>query len=204
MAALFVPPSPQMSLTMPSRRPPLANVPNATNSPHRVGLVPSKRSRGVPAQIDIPCGQPPPKKQLLDPLGQGTRSPGRSARTTVIGGTDSTLFSRRSGNANPSAFERKLVAARDRDVQQQQQHQQKAQRHERASAETLDTIRQWQRHYRKAFPQFVFYFDNIVEDVRNKCSKQVTALGAVSFILQIKLLSVLFLCWPNVLILFSV
>lgn len=53
-------------------------------------------------------------------------------------------------------------------------------RPEKTPAETLDTIRQWQRHYRRAFPQFVFYFDSIPEDSRSKCSRQVLALGAVS------------------------
>lgn len=53
-------------------------------------------------------------------------------------------------------------------------------RQDRPSAETLDNIRQWQRHYRKAFPQFVFYFDSIPQDVRGKLARQVIALGAVS------------------------
>jgi regulatory subunit for Cdc7p protein kinase len=51
---------------------------------------------------------------------------------------------------------------------------------EKAPADTMDSIRQWQRHYRKAFPQFVFYFDSIPEDVRRRFSRQVIALGAVS------------------------
>ncbi|KAJ5290880.1 hypothetical protein N7478_000131 [Penicillium angulare] len=170
MAAVFVPPSPQTSLNMSTRRP-LANVPNATNSPHRAGLVPAKRVRSN--QIEIPYGQPPPKKQVMEAAEQDMRSPTRS-RSTTFQGPDSKLFARRSNNANPSAFEKKLVAARDRD----RQPQVKSAKGEKQSADTIDTIRQWQRHYRKAFPQFVFYFDTIPEDVRRKFSRQVIALGA--------------------------
>jgi hypothetical protein len=53
----------------------------------------------------------------------------------------------------------------------------------------MDSIRQWQRHYRKAFPQFVFYFDSIPEDMRRKCSRQVMALGAVSILISLPALT---------------
>lgn len=46
--------------------------------------------------------------------------------------------------------------------------------------EKLENVRQWQRHYRKAFPEFVFYFESVPHDVRLKCLKQLDALGAVS------------------------
>jgi regulatory subunit for Cdc7p protein kinase len=169
MATVFVPQSPQTSLTMATRRP-LANVPNATNSPHRAGLLPAKRSRSN--QMEIPYGQPPPKKQSID--GHEYYEPSRSTSTTCQN-ADSKLFARRS-NAAPSAFEKKLVAARERELQPLN----KAVKAEKAPADTMDSIRQWQRHYRKAFPQFVFYFDSIPEDMRRKCSRQVMALGAVS------------------------
>ncbi|KAG2001340.1 hypothetical protein GB937_010237 [Aspergillus fischeri] len=153
-----------------STRRPLANVPNATNSPHRAGLVPAKRPRTTNPPIDIPYGQPPPKKQVIDGVDQESRSPARVKSST----TDSKLFTRRSTNAQPSAFEKKLVAARDKE----RQALLKGTKQERPSAESVDSIRQWQRHYRKAFPHFVFYFDAISEDVRAKCSRQVIALGA--------------------------
>ncbi|KAE8166443.1 Dfp1/Him1, central region-domain-containing protein [Aspergillus tamarii] len=172
MAAVFIPPSPQTSLNMSTRRP-LANVPNATNSPHRAGLVPAKRPRTTNAPVDIPYGQPPPKKQVIDGTEGDSRSPTRT-RPATFQNADSKLFTRRTNNAQPSAFERKLVAVRDKE----RQSQLRGTRHERPSAETIDSIRQWQRHYRKAFPQFVFYFDSIPEDLRSKCSRQVLALGA--------------------------
>ncbi|KAJ5773077.1 Regulatory subunit Dfp1/Him1 central region [Penicillium paradoxum] len=166
MATVFVPPSPRNSLTMATRRP-LANVPNATNSPHRTGVLPAKRARST--QIEMPYGQPPPKKQSMEKIGNESRPV--TCQTT---NTDSKLFARRSNNTNPSAFERKLVAAREKERQPSVKHV----KTEKAPADTMDSIRQWQRHYRKAFPQFVFYFDSIPEDLRRRCSRQVNALGA--------------------------
>ncbi|RJE25914.1 G1 S regulator [Aspergillus sclerotialis] len=157
---------------MSTHRPPLANVPNATNSPHRAMIVPSKRSRYASNQVEIPYGQPPPKKQAVEGTDRESHSPTR-ARPSSYNAADSKLFSRRT-NAQPSAFEKKLVAARDKEKHSQV----RTSRHEKQSTETLDNIRQWQRHYRKAFPQFVFYFDSIPEDVRGKFSRQVIALGA--------------------------
>ena len=177
MAAISIPPSPQVShIAMSTRRPPLASVPNATNSPHhRPMLIPAKRSRLANNQLDIPYGQPPPKKQAVEGTDQDALSPAR-AKPSAYNAGDSKLFSRRASNSQPSAFERKLVAARDTEKQPQV----KGSRHEKPPAETLDSIRQWQRHYRKAFPQFVFYFDSIPADLRGKFARQVIALGAVS------------------------
>ncbi|KAL2822828.1 Dfp1/Him1, central region-domain-containing protein [Aspergillus cavernicola] len=172
MAAVFLLPSRETSLNMATRRP-LANVPNATNSPHRGGLVPAKRPRTANTQIDIPYGQPPPKKHIVDGTETDTQPTIHTKTSTVQGTTDSKLFTRRSNNAQPSAFEKKLVAARDKD----RQTQTKGSRQEKPPTESI-SIRQWQRHYRKAFPHFVFYFDCIPMDVRSKCSRQVMALGA--------------------------
>lgn len=169
MATVYVPPSPRNSLTMATRRP-LANVPNATNSPHRTGILPAKRARST--QMEMPYGQPPPKKQVMETNGYENRS----TATVHTTNTDSKLFARRSNNANPSAFEKKLVAAREKERQPAVKHV----KVEKASADTMDSVRQWQRHYRKAFPHFVFYFDSIPEDLRRRCSRQVNALGAVS------------------------
>ncbi|QQK42634.1 Regulatory subunit Dfp1/Him1, central region [Penicillium digitatum] len=151
---------------MATRRP-LANVSNATNSPHRAGLLPVKRARTN--QMEMPYGQPPLKKQLMGNMEYETRS-----TTWQNTNTDSKLFARRSNNGNPSAFEKKLVAAREKERQPLVKHV----KAEKAPADTMDSIRQWQQHYRKAFPQFVFYFDSIPEDVRRRFSRQVIALGA--------------------------
>jgi hypothetical protein len=44
----------------------------------------------------------------------------------------------------------------------------------------LESVRQWQRHYRKVFPQFVFYFESVSNDLRDTFARQVRCLGAVS------------------------
>ena len=51
---------------------------------------------------------------------------------------------------------------------------------ERVTNEKMENVRLWQKHYRKAFPTFIFYFDNVPHDVRFKCLKQLDLLGAVS------------------------
>jgi regulatory subunit for Cdc7p protein kinase len=73
---------------------------------------------------------------------------------------------RRSG-APPTAFQKKLEAARTAPKQT-----------EKAQRENLETIRLWQRHYRKMFPSFVFYFESIPDDVKTKVLRQVMTLGA--------------------------
>lgn len=125
--------------------------------------------------MEMPYGQPPPKKQVMDGMDYET---GRSVISTTQN-TDSKLFARRSNNATPSAFEKKLVAAREKERQPAAKP---------VKVENMDSIRQWQRHYRKAFPSFVFYFDSMPEEMRRKCSRQVIALGAVSNFISFSLL----------------
>ena len=77
-------------------------------------------------------------------------------------------------NTQPNAFERRLLAAKEgKSVP-------KVERQEKASQMQLDDVRQWQKHYKKLFPSFVFYFESLPEDVRANCSKYVKSLGAVS------------------------
>lgn len=177
MAAIFVPPSPQTSFAMSSRRPPLANVPNAANSPHRSSNSAAVKRARTRSQMDIVFGQPPPKKQAVDREDIGAGSP---LKTRTVGpqmGVESKMFSRRTHSSQVTAFEKKLMAVRD---QKDSASQLRGTKYEKASAEKLDNIRQWQRHYRKAFPSFVFYFDSLPSDVRNRSLREVLALGAVS------------------------
>ncbi|KAI9818831.1 MAG: hypothetical protein M1827_007652 [Pycnora praestabilis] len=161
---------------MSNRRVPLANVPNATNSPYRaVAAAAAKRARSHSSvQREIPYGQPPPaKKQILEVDQVNLHTPPRQQSVQHAEGR---VFARRTTNTQPTAFERRLVAARDR--QTQQEVVSSTARNEKILNENLDTIRQWQKHYRKVFPEYVFYFESISEDIRLKCSKQVTTLGA--------------------------
>jgi regulatory subunit for Cdc7p protein kinase len=179
MATVSISPSPQ-NISMSTRRIPLSNNPNATNSPFRsLATTAGKRSRSYSSvQREIPYGQPPPlKKQMMEAGQPAPRTPPRQQSSQAV-------FSRKRANPQPAVFDRKNVAARDRQVQQ------KDSRVDRASQENLETIRQWQRHYRRVFPQYVFYFESIPEDFRLKCSRQVISLGAVrSFISSILLLA---------------
>ncbi|KKZ66701.1 regulatory subunit for Cdc7p protein kinase [[Emmonsia] crescens] len=157
---------------MSSRRVPLVNVPNGTNSPHRGTLTSMKRTRPSHSQAEIYFMQPPPKKQMLEK--DDVEPTNKSPRKLVVAGTEGRVFTRKNNNSQPTAFERKLVAVRDKD----RTNNSRGTKYDRAGGESLDSIRQWQKHYRKAFPQFVFYFESIPEDVRNKCSRQIMALGA--------------------------
>ncbi|OJD19532.1 hypothetical protein AJ78_00503 [Emergomyces pasteurianus Ep9510] len=155
---------------MSSHRAPLVNVPNGTNSPHRVTITSMKRGRTF--QANMYFMEPPPKKQMLekDEVDPTNKSP----RKVAVAGTEGKVFTRKNTNSQPTAFERKLVAVRDKD----RVNNSRGTKYDRTGGEPLDSIRQWQKHYRKAFPRFVFYFESIPEDVRNKCSRQIMALGA--------------------------
>lgn len=162
MAAISIPPSPQVLSTMTSRRVPLATVPNATNSPYRaVATAAGKRQRSYASdQRELAYGQPPPaKKQIIEV------DDAESRRNPLLRGT---------GRNPPNAFTRKLEAIRDGKPAPKP-----VERVQKATSENLETIRQWQKHYRRAFPGFVFYFESIPEDARIKATRQIQALGAV-------------------------
>ncbi|KAF2277144.1 uncharacterized protein EI97DRAFT_375673 [Westerdykella ornata] len=139
---------------MTNRRVPLATLQNAANSPLRAPAAGTKRQRShASEQRDLPYGQPPPKKQVVEVDDAEARRYG---------------LPRRSG-ATPTTLQKKLEAARDTKA---------LSKHTRTLSENLETIRQWQRHYRKMFPSFVFYFESIPDEVKGKVLRQVLALGA--------------------------
>lgn len=137
------------------------------------------------SRIDLLFGQPPAKKQFVEredhhAAGAGPGSP-LKARTMVAPqvSVDSRMFSRKSHASQLTPFEKKLMAVREQKDSGAAQASRNP-RYDKVSAEKLDNIRQWQRHYRKAFPSFVFYFDSLPADVRNRSLREVLALGAVS------------------------
>ncbi|EOA91646.1 uncharacterized protein SETTUDRAFT_18322 [Exserohilum turcica Et28A] len=140
---------------MSSRRVPLANLQNATNSPMRAPPTAGKRQRShASEQRDINYGQPPPKKQMIEVDDAEARRHG---------------LVRRSG-AQPTALTRKLEAARETKAPSKQAAQR--------AAQDLETIRQWQRHYRKLFPQFAFYFDSVSDPQKDKLMSRARILGS--------------------------
>lgn len=175
MATLTRSPIPLKFENMTSRRVPLSNVPNAANSPAR-HVAASKRSRDQTlAQENLSLDLlPKAKRQALDATQPRSRlSPLKQFQRVK----ESRLFSKATTRAQPTAFERRLLAAKEAQVPHQQQ---KVQRQENEIHETLEEVRQWQRHYKKAFPAFVFYFEGLPEETRSKFSRTVRNLGAVS------------------------
>lgn len=175
MAAVSIPPSPQTFSMMSSRRIPLAHVPNAANSPFRaVAAAASKRSRSHSSvQRELPYGQAPPaKKQMIERDESSLRTP---PRRPLLPDPERKIFARKSTAGLPTEFARRLVEAKE--AREQQQYDA---RHDKVVIENLEHIRQWRKHYRKVFPQYVFYFESISDDMRYKLSKQLASLGAVS------------------------
>jgi regulatory subunit for Cdc7p protein kinase len=140
---------------MSNRRMPLANLGNATNSPLRATAVGGKRQRShASEQRDVFYGQPAQKKQIIEVDDAEARRHGLVRRT----------------GAPQTALTRKLEAARETKMAPKQ-----AQR----TQNDLDTIRQWQKHYKRLFPQFVFYFDSVSATQKDKIMSRAQILGSV-------------------------
>jgi regulatory subunit for Cdc7p protein kinase len=145
---------------MSNRRMPLANLGNATNSPLRpAAAVGGKRQRShASEQRDIFYGQPPQKKHIIEVDDAEARRHGLVRRT----------------GAPQTALTRKLEAARETKVPPKQ-----PQRATQASANDVSTIIAWIRHYKKLFPQFIFYFDNVSSVHKDKIMSKAQILGSV-------------------------
>ena len=159
MAAVSIPPSPHAIGTMASRRAPLSNLPNAGNSPFRATTTaPTKRSRSQNNNgLDLAYGQPPPLKKKIVELGQSAPCPQPAPGTPK--------------KQHGQILLDKVAAKKERASRAAKQQK---------PDENDDTLRQWQNHYRRAFPDFVFYFENVPDDVRRQCSRGIQSLGAVS------------------------
>lgn len=158
---------PRQPSAMTSRRAPLANNPNAANSPIRTGHSLSKPtkiySRLMVADRDRDSNlQPPAKKQALND--------GRQRHVTY---RDNSLQDHRSRG---STYEMKLARERSR------LDKASAITGRQLTTEDLDNLRHWKSHHKAKFPRFVFYFEKVPEKDRYKCAKQLCQLGAVSII----------------------
>lgn len=170
MATLFPPPQAAAIHTSPrdkamaSRRIPLGNLPNATNSPFREAVQPGmKRPR-----TDAFEKQPPAKKQAIELKGVENRSQtvGRKLLAASTkqhnGATASTATVPSNGVMNTATRKTKTASAVAK------------------TQENLSEIRQWQRHYKKLFPTMTFYYDSVPDETRHKIGKQIQLLGSVS------------------------
>lgn len=195
-------------MAMSNRRPPLSNIPNGTNSPCRVaavtaaGLAFSKRLRApgnVANDMSVAEG-PPAKRPMLSKEGvvyppspsrrqddqrqqqkQNKQSQQQNLRHHPLTQQsrqthshrvpqEADVFARRTRASHTlTGLDKKLFDAREKSRRAAE---------EKMAQEKLDDVRQWQRHYRKAFPGFVFYFESVPHEVRSKCSKQVNSLAA--------------------------
>ncbi|KAH8154107.1 uncharacterized protein LAJ45_01874 [Morchella importuna] len=156
-----------------SRRAPLSNLPNEVNSnPYSsITAAAAKRQRSLStAQRETTYGQQPPqKKQIVEVLRTPVRNsnadskvnPSRrqAVRTRTTAGTPPAYNG--VGNNNNQQIQRKAVAKPFTDQQN-----------------SLESVRAWQRHYRRMFPSYVFYFESLPDDVAAKFQKQIQSLGA--------------------------
>lgn len=173
---------------MASGRLPLATNQNAINSPFR-GLAPvsGKRTRAqAETTKETIMSQPPSKRQIINvDHHHHDRDENLAPRTLTrqsisVRDADNKLFMKRSGNTPMTAFEKRLVAAKE--GRGSTPHQQTVENNSpdasKKPSDSLDNIRQWQRHYRKAFPTFTFYFESVPDEARQKYSRLVQSLGA--------------------------
>ncbi|KAF2858646.1 hypothetical protein K470DRAFT_259552 [Piedraia hortae CBS 480.64] len=152
---------------MGSKRAPLLDVPHAVNSPLRtVAPVSGKRVRAAAEPL---ADQPPAKRPNVQQPGNGENLYPHDREEDPLG---------RRVNGQPNAFDRKLAAAKLASHQLKDKVPPRAQMDPHETARHNESIRQWQRHYRKEFPSFVIYFDNVTDDVRAKTVRQIHYLGA--------------------------
>ncbi|KAF2429309.1 hypothetical protein EJ08DRAFT_298921 [Tothia fuscella] len=177
MAAVSLLPSPtiQTHTTMTSRRVPLGNLPNATNSPFRGAstAAPGTKRARQDTNSNSYAQPPPAKKQMLDPTDDVENR--RHAPLLRKAGLNPPPAP--TGNALRSKFE--AVAREGRqNSRASQTSKQSVSTTTTTTTDNLESIRQWQLHYKKVFPNIVFYYESIPDDVRQKISRQVQALGS--------------------------
>ncbi|KAK5103361.1 Cdc7p-Dbf4p kinase complex regulatory subunit [Lithohypha guttulata] len=156
-----------------TRRQPLMSIPNATNSPHRslnLNNSGSKRSRAL-ANVSQQENEPPTKRQAIE---KSTRepvpiTPRRHDQQDTTGGQ---VFERGHENTQNN-FQKRLVAARDRTATSA-----KSTRSNVVSSKEVDSVRQWQKHYRKLFPAFRFFFDAVPDELKTRLIRQAAHFGA--------------------------
>ncbi|KAL8947187.1 MAG: hypothetical protein Q9222_006503 [Ikaeria aurantiellina] len=179
MAAVAVSPAQYQLGIMSNRRAPLSSVPHAVNSPYRIpGVAVAKRSRQQVDQEDIGYDQQPPLKRPA--IGNDRPIPRTPPQRQGLQQAEARVFGKRPGNVQPTAFERRLLEAREKKAieLQEKRQEQRVERPVRSTTETFEGIRQWQKHYRKVFPAFVFYFESVADEPRARHAKFIRAFGA--------------------------
>ncbi|KAI9894007.1 MAG: hypothetical protein M1814_004777 [Vezdaea aestivalis] len=157
---------------MSNKRIPLSNISNAANSPIRAVTAAAKRARSQSnfQRSGVTNLQFQEKADLSENYQERLKSPKSHQQPSQP--SEGHIFAKGANGSQPTPFERRLLASREKAGQRN------APRQERPTIESLENIRQWQKHYRKAFPAFVFYFEGIPDEARTKFSKQIHLLGA--------------------------
>ncbi|OAP58268.1 hypothetical protein AYL99_07358 [Fonsecaea erecta] len=157
-----------------SRRVPLASISNATNSPHRLLTnSSSKRPRSI-ANVPQQENEPPHKRLAIDRAGREVFNPATPQKQSHPPLPEGRVFERSNAESTSTAFQRRLVAARDRE----RPAGLRVTKNIDALAKEDSGLKAWQRHYRKLFPSFRFYFDGFSEEVKARFLRHITALGA--------------------------
>lgn len=171
----------RQTIDMAARRQPLAQVPNAINSPFRKdvpnGTANGKRGR---AHLGQDAGEPPHKKQIIvisDREDEENVDPRRRQGIAAANAMLDEPFSKRS-TAPQTSLTRRLAAVQEKKHASTHSQQSKERPQKVHGGDNIETIRQWQRHYRKQFPSFVIYFDSVPEETRVKTLRQIQSLGA--------------------------
>lgn len=177
MAEVSISPSTHSLSNMSSRRAPLTTNSNAVNYQNRAPAVTTskpKRSYLSVQREEAYGGQPPAKKQAVE--AKPVRTPPRQQTA------DGRIFRARSNPSQTTRLNQRLAAAASikKDTTSV-----KTEKSEKTDEENSETIRLWQRHYRRVFPKFVFYFESVPDDVRQKHVKSVIAFGAVCSIVPL-------------------
>lgn len=172
-AAVYIPQSPHdlFSTMSTSRRAPLASIPNATNSPHRTLTNSNKRPRAS-ANVLQQENEPPQKRQMVEKTKEST-NPTTPRRRMIAQSAEGRVFEAGPNTTETNSFQRRLVASREKGASV------RFAKSEAQQQKDVESVRHWQKHYRKIFPTFSFYFESIPEDMRTRFTRQVTALGAV-------------------------
>ncbi|OCT53215.1 G1/S regulator NimO [Cladophialophora carrionii] len=155
-----------------SRRLPLASISNAANSPHRpLTNSGTKRPRAL-ANLPQQENEPPQKRLASEKGPRVVLHPVTPQKQPPPSMPEGRVFERGQGEDRSTAFQRKLVAARDRDRTAGLRVTKNV---DAPSKE--DSMKQWQRQYRKLFPTFRFYFDGFSDEAKSRFLRQITALG---------------------------
>ena len=171
-AAVFIPPSPHDPLSRmasTTRRAPLASIPNVVNSPHRLLTTSGSKRPRTQANVSQQDNEHPQKRQAIEKPTAGS-GPSTPTRQSAINTVEGRVFEKGHGTSGSTAFQRKLVAAKTSGL--------RVTKNVEPSVKD-ESVRQWQKHYRKIFPTFSFYFDGVPDDVRIRYMRSASSLGAV-------------------------